>query len=79
MRPYDDDSIPYDLCRPASGHGSDASAEHPNSTFDEVESELRKKWDSANPKSKLGWDHARRARRDGSDRIDQARAHIARR
>jgi hypothetical protein len=64
MRPYDDESIPCDRYRPAYRHGWEARAERIRSASEDVEAELRMKWESARPRSKLSRDKPRSASRD---------------
>jgi hypothetical protein len=70
MRPYHDESIPYEQYRPAYRHGWEARADHANCSFEEVEAVLRNKWQSARRRCQLSWDKARLAARDTWDRVD---------
>jgi hypothetical protein len=69
MRPYYDESIPYEQYRPAYRYGWEARAERTNCSFEDIEAELKKKWEST--KSKPPWDKARLATRDAWDRIEE--------
>ena len=74
-RPYASGST-YDEYRPAFGYGVDAYTRYPDRTFDEVEPELGRDWNSKRGSSSLEWDRAKHATRDAwqraSDRVERA-------
>ena len=57
-RPYYDQRSSYDVFRPAYKYGWESRSRYANRSFDEVEPELRRKWESAKDGSKLAWDKA---------------------
>ena len=75
-RPYVDGSAPYDDYSPAYRYGVDAWTRHGDRSFDDVESDLGRGWDSSRGSSSLDWDRARHASRDAwqrlSDRVERA-------
>lgn len=74
-RPYASGST-YDEYRPAFGYGVDAYTRYPDRTFDEVEPELGRDWNSKRGSSSLEWDRAKHATRDAwqraSDSVERA-------
>jgi hypothetical protein len=75
-RPYVTTGSTYDDYGPAYRHGVDAYSRYPDRSFDEVEPELGRDWNSARGRSSLEWDNARHATRDAwqrlSDRVERA-------
>ncbi len=67
-RPYADGST-YDEYGPAYGYGVDAFTRHPDRSFDEVEPQLGRDWDSKRGSSKLDWGRAKHASRDAWQRV----------
>lgn len=67
-RPYAN-GLDYDEYRPAYGYGVDAFTRFPDRTFDEVEPELARDWDSRRGSSSLEWDRAKHATRDAWQRV----------
>jgi hypothetical protein len=67
-RPYAN-SATYDEYRPAFGYGVDAYTRYPDRTFDEVEPELGRDWNSRRGSSSLEWDRAKHATRDAWQRV----------
>lgn len=70
-RPYASGSN-YDEYRPAYGYGVEARTRYPDRSFDEVESELARDWNSKRGSSSLGWDRAKHATRDAWQRASDA-------
>ena len=68
-RPYVDQNSTYDDYRPAYQYGWESRARHADKSFDEVESDLGRNWETAKAKSKLSWDKAKHATRDAWDRV----------
>lgn len=62
----------YDDYGPAYRYGVDSYARYPDRSFDEVETDLGRDWDSARGRSRLGWDNARHASRDAWRRVSNA-------
>lgn len=75
-RSYINPGTTYDDYRPAYLYGVRSYGDYPGRPFDEVDTELGQKWDSARGDSKLSWDHAKHAVRDSwnrlSDRVERA-------
>src|SRR5688500_13657548 len=63
-RPYIDSSASYDDYGPAYGYGVNSYSKYPGRSFDEVESDLSRDWDSSRGTSSLSWDRAKNASRD---------------
>jgi len=59
----------YDEYRPAYGYGIDAHTRYPGRTFDDVEQELGRDWNSKRGNSSLSWDRAKHATRDAWQRV----------
>ena len=68
-RPYVDQDSSYDDYRPAYQYGWESRAQHADKSFDEVETDLGRNWESAKANSKLSWDKAKHATRDAWDRV----------
>jgi uncharacterized protein YcfJ len=69
-RPYYDASTTYDDYAPAYRHGWESRARYHDRSFDEVENDLGRDWDSVKGRSRLTWDRAKHATRDAWDRIE---------
>lgn len=69
-RPYATDAASFDDYGPAYGYGVTAYGKHPGQSFDEVEADLSRDWESARGQSNLTWNNARNATRDAWDRVD---------
>jgi len=67
-RPYANGST-FDEYRPAFGYGVDAYTRYPDRTFDEVEPELGRAWNSKRGSSSLEWGRAKHATRDAWQRV----------
>ena len=67
-RPYAS-GLDYDEYRPAYGYGIDAYKRYPDRSFDEIEPELRRDWNSRRGTSSLEWDRAKHAARDAWQRV----------
>jgi hypothetical protein len=74
-RPYASGAT-YDEYGPAYRYGTDAYTRYPNRSFDEVEPELGRDWNSRRETSNLEWDRAKHATRDAwqrvSDKVERA-------
>ena len=68
-RPYVDSGASYDDYGPAYGYGVNAYSRYPGRSFDDVESDLSRDWDSARGTSSLTWDRAKHATRDAWHRV----------
>jgi hypothetical protein len=68
-RPYVTSGSTYDDYAPAYRHGADAYTRYPDRTFDDVEPELSRDWDTRRGSSKLTWDNAKHASRDAWHRV----------
>jgi len=68
--------VGYDQYGPAFGYGVEAYTRYPDRSFDDVEPELRRDWDSKRGSSSLEWERAKHAARDAwhrlSDRVERA-------
>ncbi len=69
-RPYVEQGATYEEYRPAYQYGLDARTRHAGKTFDIVEPDLKRDWDSARGNSRLGWEKAKGAARDAWDRVE---------
>jgi hypothetical protein len=67
-RPYVTAGSTYDTYRPAYQYGWESYGRYRGRSFDEVEPELSRNWESK--KNKLSWDRAREASRDAWQRLD---------
>jgi len=68
-RPYIDSGASYDDYGPAYGYGVSSYSKYPDRSFDEVESDLSRDWDTARGASSLTWDRAKNASRDAWNRV----------
>jgi len=68
-RPYVDSGASYDDYGPAYGYGVNAYSRYPGRSFDDVESDLSRDWDSSRGTSSLTWDRAKHATRDAWHRV----------
>jgi hypothetical protein len=64
----------FESCEPAYRYGWESCIRHGGRSFDEVEDELGREWDSHRGRSDLGWMEARPAARDAWTRV-QGRVH----
>lgn len=69
-RPYATDAASFDDYGPAYGYGVTAYGKHSGQSFDEVEADLSRDWESARGQSNLTWNNARNATRDAWDRVN---------
>ena len=58
--------------QPAYQYGYDTYSQHRGQRFDDVESQLERDWDSSKSRSRLAWNEARGAVRDGWHHIERA-------
>jgi len=70
-RPYYSEGTSFDEYRPAYRYGVDARQRSDIRTFDEVERDLARNWETSRGRSTLGWDKAKLAARDAWDRIER--------
>lgn len=71
-RPYVREGAAYDVYRPAYQYGWETRARLPkDKTFDQVEPELRRGWETSEYCDTLNWDEASPACRDAWDRAEQ--------
>ena len=70
-RPYATSDASYDDYGPAYLHGVDAYARYPGRSFDEVEPELGRDWNTARGASGLEWEKAKHASRDAWQRLGE--------
>jgi hypothetical protein len=68
-RPYVESGTTYNDYGPAYGYGVSEFARDPDRSFDEVEPELRRNWESRRGESALDWDRAKPAARDAWQRL----------
>ena len=71
-RPYARKDVGFDHYQPAYRAGVESYNRNPQRSFDEVEPELGRDWNSTRGKSSLEWEHARPAARDAWDRVSNA-------
>jgi hypothetical protein len=67
-RPYVDPERGYEYYRPAFKYGWESRTRHEDRRFDDVEAELRDRWDA--DRMGLAWDEARPAARDAFENAD---------
>lgn len=70
-RPYASGSS-YDDYGPAYRYGVDAYSRYPDRSFDDLEPELGRDWNSARGTSSLEWEKAKHATRDAWHRVERA-------
>ena len=63
-RPHVHSGASFDDCAPAYGHGVAIFMKYPDSSFEEVESELPREWNASRSASRLEWEHEREASLD---------------
>jgi len=68
-RPYVTEGSRYETYRPAYQYGWESYGRYGDRTFDEVEPELSRNWDSG--RTRLSWDRAREAARDAWHRVER--------
>lgn len=68
-RPYVASGEEYEIYRPAYRYGVDSYTSYEGRTFDEIEPELNRNWNSARGASTLEWDRARPAVQDSYNRL----------
>jgi len=59
----------FDDYGPAYMYGANSYAKYPGRSFDDVESDLARDWNTEGGKSRLDWDNARLASRDAWERV----------
>lgn len=72
LQPYYIGEYDYNDYRPAYRMGYEGYGRRQGRSFDEAEPELSSKWEEGRGKSRLTWDHARGAVRDGWHRVERA-------
>jgi len=70
-RPYVEEGASYDQYGPAYGFGVNAFGQNPGRSFDDVEPQMSRDWDSRRGEKGLPWSSARHAARDAWDRADE--------
>ncbi len=68
-RPYTPAGASYDDFGPAYGYGVKSYTSNPGRSFEDMESDLSKNWDSERGSSSLDWQGAKHAARDAWDRL----------
>jgi len=71
-RPYVTSDGTYDDYGPAYRYGVDSYGRYDGRTFDEVEPDLRRDWQTAKGSSRLTWENAKHATRDSWQRVSDA-------
>ncbi|MEK6674224.1 MAG: hypothetical protein AABZ47_01060 [Planctomycetota bacterium] len=71
-RPYFTHGTPYEQYGSAFQFGWESFANHKGKTFNDVEAQLSRDWDSHRKQSKLSWNHAKDATRDAWHRVEKA-------
>jgi hypothetical protein len=71
-RPYVTSGSKYDDYGPAYRYGVDSYSRYPDRSFDDVEPELGRDWNTARGTSSLEWEHAKHATRDAGHRASNA-------
>jgi len=68
-RPYVPAEATYDDFGPAYRYGVDSYEKHPGRSFDDIEDDLGRDWNTARGTSRLEWDRAKSATRDSWQRV----------
>jgi len=71
-RPYVDKNASYDMYQPAYRYGWESRSRYPGRSFDEVETELGRDWQSRRDTSSLDWERGKSAARDAWHRVERA-------
>lgn len=71
-RPYFTHGTPYEQYGPAFQFGWQSYAAHPDKTFNDIEPQLARDWESRRGQSQLSWKHAKGATYDAWHRAEQA-------
>ena len=71
-RPYIEKGSSFDDYGPAYGYGVNSYTRYPGRSFDEVEADLSRGWNTARGKSSLTWNRAKNASRDAWDRVSDS-------
>jgi len=72
-RPYAREGHTFETYHPAFRYGAEAEAKHQGRTFDELETDLARDWDTRGDRSAMSWKDAREAVRDAYHRSGQIR------
>jgi len=72
-RPYFTHGTPYEQYGPAFQYGWESFPIHTGKTFNEVEAQLGRDWESRRGKSQLSWNHAKGATHDAWERVEKTR------
>lgn len=67
-RPYYEAGTPYDQYQPAYEYGHSLSGRHTGRSFDEIEHDISRDWDSHRGRSNLTWERAKHAVREAYER-----------
>jgi hypothetical protein len=67
-RPYADESLTYEHYQPAYRQGWESRSLYSDKSWDEIESELGKDWETRRGDSSLAWSNARHASREAWER-----------
>jgi hypothetical protein len=70
-RDYVGASDDYDSLRPAYRYGWESRLRHPNSRWEDAESDLERGWNKTKHRAELGWDRAKHAVRDAWHRVEE--------
>lgn len=70
--PYYTDGKEWSDYKPAYQYGYDTYGQYRGQKFDDIEGELERKWDSTRANSRLAWNEARGAVKDGWHHIERA-------
>ncbi len=71
-RPYANKEASFEDYSPAYRTGVESYSRNPGRSFDEIEPELGRDWNSNRGRSSLEWEHARPAARDAWDRLSNS-------
>jgi hypothetical protein len=71
-RPYVQSGSTYDDYGPAYRHGVEGYNRYPDRSYDDVEADLGRDWDTARGGSSLEWERAKHATRDAWHRVERA-------
>ena len=68
-RSYVDQDASYDDYGPAYRYGWESRTRYPDRSYQEIESDLQRDWDTSRGSSRLDWDRARYASQDAWERV----------
>ena len=71
-RPYVPEGASYDDYGPAYRYGAETYPKYRDRTWEDIEADLERDWDTSRGASRLAWNDARHAARDSFERVRNA-------